>query len=386
MVRSCNGMIGGFGATNAAMAETPPNTRRKPESILLTPPPIWFGVIFAIGGLFFSAYGGVLAARQRHMLMTYVPTSARVSSASVQTHTDSHGTETYSPDIRYVYSVNGVNHQSNQAGPLSTSESGSWAARVVARYPPGTVTTAWYDPSDPSKAFLLHEPDFVPYILLLFPSVFIAAGIGTMMVSIKARRPMKPPITIDGQWFRVAESGTLRGKVRICAIAGFAFYLYAGLVLGHYHCMSGVIDMFTRIAGIAAIVAGLVFPIQLWRYWRLQHDFLDADLRIAPSCPKPGDNFKFMLRQELIRPLEVEQMSVGLVCIRESKPKARWGAQYDSVVAWSLWKDLDVNRSYRAGDHIDVKGEIALPARAHPSSGHGSRENPRFIDGTWKWA
>ena len=44
----------------------------------------------------------------------------------------------------------------------------------AARYHPGDTVTAWYDPSHPDQAFLLHEWSILPLVFIAFPLIFIA--------------------------------------------------------------------------------------------------------------------------------------------------------------------------------------------------------------------
>jgi hypothetical protein len=343
--------------------------------------PIWFGAIFAIFGLGFMSIGWGLGITQQYRLATYEPVSARVLSSHVSSHTSHgrHGTSTtYSPVVNYVYSVKGAEYQSSRATVINVSSSGNWAWNIVARYPKGALTTAWYSPSDPSSAFLVHEADSFPYIFALFPAIFVAAGVWMVILSLHGGRPVAAVIAVGDGWFGVPEDGTLRGRFWINAFAAVCLYGYAGIVIGDYSYLSRKFDVFFFVASAAAGVAGLVFITPMWRYWRLWHDFLDADLRVSAEQIRPGSKVQLTLRQELVQPLEIERLSLGLVCIRDDRIRQGRGVNYTSIEDWSEWKDLAVNRSYQASGQVEVQGSFAVPAEANPSSEYRSRDYPQY--------
>lgn len=64
------------------------------------------------------------------------------------------------PDVRYRFAVDG---RTAEASAISTNSrrtsDPAWAESVCARYPVGSQHPCWYDPADPSQAYLERAPD-----------------------------------------------------------------------------------------------------------------------------------------------------------------------------------------------------------------------------------
>jgi len=343
-------------------------------------PPIWFGAIFASAGLLFVAIGLSLVILQRYRIATYQPIAAVVRSSSVRSHASSgrHGGTTYEPVISYTYVVDGHQFTSNHVMPgVVGSSSSSWAQRTINQYRPRTKTTAWYCPSDPTKAFLIHQLDEGPYIFALGPALFAAIGIGLMLGGVHAGRPVATPTADSRGWFHLREQGTIRGRFRIAAAATLIWYAYCGALLGDYAHVNGP-DQFVYITSAIALVMGLIGLIPAWRYWRLCHEFLDADISISQQQLRPGDTIQFRVRQGILQPMEIEKLSIGIVCLRDDRTKYGNKTSYSTDEAWSHWVDLPVSRNYSAGGTIDVQGELPVGAFVAPSSPHRGWQYPRF--------
>lgn len=91
-------------------------------------------------------------------------------------HMPSPGTAatSYRPEVRYRYTVDGVEHESDVF--LHGMESGgseSWAQRIADRYPPGARVTVLHHPVLPEKACLDAEFGFFGWVLTALASVFV---------------------------------------------------------------------------------------------------------------------------------------------------------------------------------------------------------------------
>ena len=127
----------------------------------------------------FLVIGGVLVVKEQRRLTTYQPVTATVLSTRVQDHSDSDGT-TYEPVVVYRYRVNDREYTASRVTPLKESRSGGWAHRVTARYQVGNDYTAYYDPTNPTEAFLMRSRSIIPWAFLIIPLIgmaFIVAGI-----------------------------------------------------------------------------------------------------------------------------------------------------------------------------------------------------------------
>lgn len=127
----------------------------------------------------FLGVGGIMLVKEHRRLTLYQPVTATVLSTRVEEHSDSDGS-TYEPVVVYRYRVNEREYTASRVTPLTESRSGRWARRVTSRYEVGSEYTAFYDPQDPSEAFLMRSRSIIPWAFLVIPLMgmaFIVAGI-----------------------------------------------------------------------------------------------------------------------------------------------------------------------------------------------------------------
>jgi hypothetical protein len=139
------------------------------------------GMLFAMGAFccLFLGLGVTMLAKEQRRLAVFLPVTATVLSSRVDEHSDSDGS-TYEPVVVYRYRVNDREYTASRVTPLAESRSGRWASRVTARYQVGSTYTAFYDPENPSEAFLLRTRSVIPWAFVAIPLVgllMIAAGI-----------------------------------------------------------------------------------------------------------------------------------------------------------------------------------------------------------------
>ena len=344
--------------------------------------PIWFGLIFACMGMIFVVLGITLVVQQRYRIATYQPVDATILSTSISTHTSTgrHSSTTYEPVISYVYTVNGHRYTSRHVMPgTGSSASLSWAQGVIKQYRPKTKTTAWYSPADASMAFLIHRLDEGPYIFAMFPAIFLVVGIGLAINSRRANRPVRAPVPDGHGRFTIAEAGTIRGRFRTVLTATLIWYAYSGLLLLDYARVNGL-DLFAGIALPVCGALGLIGVYFTYRKWQQAHDFLDAELTISQPQICPGDTIQFRIRQGVLEPLQLDKLSVTVVCVRDDRVRYGNKTTYTSEVAWSHSLDFPLNRMYRAGGEVEARqGSCRLPAMLAPSSPHRVRwKYPRY--------
>ncbi|HEX6533920.1 MAG TPA: DUF3592 domain-containing protein [Gemmatimonadaceae bacterium] len=158
----------------------------------------------------FLAVGVWTAGLQWERLSRWVPVPATVMATSVERHGGSRNGPTYAPRVMYRYMVSGHEYVQSRVTPLSESRGGRWAWDVIARYHPGQPTTAWYDPSRPERAYLLHEWTMLPFIFIALPLAFVAlarwaARRGALRSRVRARRATRA--TAGGALQRVGDGG-----------------------------------------------------------------------------------------------------------------------------------------------------------------------------------
>lgn len=336
-------------------------------------------IIFTLLGLAIASVGGALAGLQQYRLNTYEPISARIVSARVIVRSGRHG-QTFSPDIGYVYSVNGRSYQSHRVFPAgNATDPGERASDIVRGYHRGQITTAWRSPSDPASAFLIREGKTGPYTICLIPGVFFVFGLNMLFNAISLRRAQRPPVADGSGWFRLFEEGTLRARLRIAGGTSLLWYGYfAAVIVDCFFVRGRHFDSFLQIVSAIAAVLGLIWLVPVWRNWRLCRDFRNADVRISPPQIQPGNALQIRVRQEILRPIKIMELTLGLLCIRNDYVPGGSKPRLSSTEEWSQWKMLSAPGRYGAGSVIDAQDRIEVPATAMATSPPGQKDYPRF--------
>ena len=165
-------------------------------------------------GLLFAVVGGALT-----IFLLVVPglglleaadwkeTPATIAAATLRSWSTDDGTS-FRADILYEYSAAGRLWLSNRRTffPMSSSDYDD-ARATVDRYPEAGSTVCFIDPNDPSRSVL--DRSFGPtYLIGLFPLVFLFAGLGLIIHTMRARdagaaRAERQPV-------QVAETGSQR--------------------------------------------------------------------------------------------------------------------------------------------------------------------------------
>jgi hypothetical protein len=142
------------------------------------------GLLVGVG---LAGAGGYLWHDHNRAVETAEPTEATVTSSSVAVDRMGSDGPNYRPDVTYEYAVDGNTYRSSNVFPtpgrLWRSDR-SWARDVVADYPEGETVTAYYDPDDPSQAFLVD--DRTPLIPLVMVGLGGLAAVGSITTGIAA--------------------------------------------------------------------------------------------------------------------------------------------------------------------------------------------------------
>jgi hypothetical protein len=157
-------------------------------------PAVWFrflawGILslFGVGVLIMAGVGLSMLTSDYLAISRAQPAAASVTSTEIVTHTRIHKgrkRHSYSVLARYSYSIDGRSYSGSQV--FHRSMRGSQREAETARRLAAAATTAYVDPADPNKAFLLPWRDASPASgvaaagLMFGVGVFIGGGLVTM--------------------------------------------------------------------------------------------------------------------------------------------------------------------------------------------------------------
>lgn len=86
----------------------------------------------------------------------------------------------YSPVVRYRYSVNGIEYHSEVlSNGMTSGGSKPWAQRVNDRYPPGSSVTVWHHPKAHDRACLEAGFGVFGWILVVLAAALLLLAVAT---------------------------------------------------------------------------------------------------------------------------------------------------------------------------------------------------------------
>ena len=141
----------------------------------------------------FLAVGGTMTFVVARRLMTWHPVSATVLSTHITTVRGSKGGVSYRPDVAYRYTVDGRQYIGTRVTILNESRSGTWAYDLTRRYEVGSEVTAYVDPANPARAYLLHEWSFLPMLFTSVPLVAVLSLLWTLRQMPPSRKAGSDP-------------------------------------------------------------------------------------------------------------------------------------------------------------------------------------------------
>jgi hypothetical protein len=135
--------------------------------------------VFACLGLVMLYVGITQFFTQRRLLTNAIPIDATITHAQVSSSTSADtdrrverntSTTSHTPEVRFRYELAGNTYESDLLHPtiiVRGYASRDAAAEALAPYPVGTTTTAYVDPADPGKAFLINEASAAPMVFII---------------------------------------------------------------------------------------------------------------------------------------------------------------------------------------------------------------------------
>jgi len=237
----------------------------------------FFGVFLLVGLAFLAVF--VVPAVRVVQAFSWDPVPCEILASSVAFHSGE-DSGTYSVEVSYRYSIAGRDYTASRYRFLSGSSSGSEGKqRVVDSLPPGTVTTCWVDPGDPSEA-VLDRGFHWEYLFALLPLIFVAVGAGGIVFSLKKARRMGARDAVAAPaWLPPGPAESPGGAIEPGAAGAARFAASAGgsdafgAFAGETSVLEPKLSPFGKLGGIVAISLfwnGIVslFVWQLWKTWQ----------------------------------------------------------------------------------------------------------------------
>lgn len=163
---SCAAAVRTFGGWSGTPVEQSQPVKPAP-ALISHPVATNWGCLAAFLSIFVAVGIGLLGL-QVYRIVAWRPVAANILSSDVGTVSGEKG-NTYKPVVVYSYRYQGWAFQAAAVTPIDISASQHWAQSIAGKYRPGDVTTAYVDPDNPYKAFLLRQVSLFPLLFVLIP-------------------------------------------------------------------------------------------------------------------------------------------------------------------------------------------------------------------------
>jgi hypothetical protein len=329
---------------------------------------------------------------QNRRIKTYRPVKALVLLSRIEQRKNAKGGGYTSVSVvRYQYTAEGHGYICDKIYPYPTVRRGSRSEGLpeeVTRYPIGTLTQAFYDPNDPSDAFLVRQYCFWPYCLLLFGFGLLSLVMGLLFGLDRniSRSRGTTPLPRGPYQFEILPDA-VPPRCRACCAIVATWAIGSPIVFGHYFVNNAQPDHVSYI--FAAIYgAGGCLPFAfLVYYWRRALWKPDIHLYIDQQHFALGTKLNLFVQHVFHRPVWISEYKIGIVArlIRkdwewETCPSGH-GRQRTvkttETVHYESWATIDKNQGVEPGVPYERNCSLSIPWEGQPST--SSPCNPHCV-------
>lgn len=321
---------------------------------------------FFIIPLIFMGLGISLSLQQQRKIMTYQPIEVTILSERLIRSDSGESGTTYRAEITYSYSIEGKTYQSNNVFPIKISGPRSQAQRVLDQFEPEETVEGFYNPEDPSQAFLIKKYSILPYIFILFPVIFLCVA-GWATAGIWSGSTNKKPLPSSTQGYEIKPSFTI-ASIKKGLIITFLFWIAIGcLACGHHAYVTSYSFGITEIVVFSIyFVIGFLLLVGWFYYKRMSEGFSDTRLFVDQERFFLGTDLNVTIHWTINQNIYIQSLTVALKCIHKYKSgkSTRKDTHYEEEYP------LLHNHNARAGELINLPQIISIPADKEPGSQH----------------
>ncbi len=337
-----------------------------------------FGIIVIVIPTMAIIVGVWLVWGQHQRLTQFQPIDATVLGKEVGQRRTSGGDLREYPVVEYEYDVGGERYSSDEVFLFPVNYKGNWARRVIAPFNVGDRLLAFYDPNDPSDAYLLRDTTFAPYAFVLFPMIFVMIGIA--ILSYGRTRPALHHLQPQsgGDFVMRTQLPLKKGTMFAGAMAGL-WCGVGGAAIGHYYLISDPpYSTFAHVGSSIYFAIGLIPVSMFMRRWRLARILADASLYTGTARFAPGETLAVSAEQPVLTACYVSEIQLALVQQIHS-----WSSGSSKTTHTTTARDLDrqtfaQNRNVMPSNALSVSANFTIPVDAPPTSPVSSTDNSRY--------
>jgi Protein of unknown function (DUF3592) len=318
----------------------------------------------ALVGLVVLLFWGALivsATSNVFQVVTYRPMQVRVLDRrvdSIKHYSRGQTSYSYEPIVKFSYTVDGRAYTGRRVTPLGESHSQEWARETIDRFAVGGVYQGYYNPLDPSDAYLIRRYDARPYCLLLPTTLFLVlAGAAALLLSRQPLTPPDPALQPDG-WYAV---GLPPAPPRwpLWAIIATVWYGLGMLSVGPYFLLAfPSYDTWLTVGTVIYALGGV------WLAWFIARGDRAAPdpiaLRLAFDQPKLIRAGTVTARVELLADYELTIDDVALGFLEGEKLTQEERLALLKPARWIVLSQEPVRA--QPGQRLFYTGQLTLPA------------------------
>jgi hypothetical protein len=328
--------------------------------------------------------GALPAFHQYEVNAAYRPVPAIIDASDIKKHDVSGERDdkllyVYEPVVEYRFRVHGKITYASRVFSFSRTGTYEWANKVKDSYRPGDETTAYYNPDNPVRSFLIKHYRFTPYLYIFIPIVIISVLLVVWLYVprvVMTGKPNPPKKEEDGM-FRVAPFTGLAENwwhylklLLLWAAPGIAF-------TGHYFIAApGPYESIAYWTAAIFILLLLVLLAIFSFYEWLRRHITEAVFYTSCADYRLGDRVKVEVRQEFIKPFKVEKAMIGMNAYNVATPRDVKEIKNPLVTGlFQEWVTLVELHPVTVGTTLRLNAELEIPTDVPATKPPGSDEN-----------
>jgi len=316
---------------------------------------------------------------QQYKIRHYVATEAKILNSKVQKYSERRiiitrwaaGTSKwkYKPQVEYNYVVAGHQYTSSGITMINSNHvDKNWAEKISAKYHSGMITTAYYNPNNPQKSFLIYEVAFWPYNYALggYALLCVFAVIYSAIRKIYNTPKLSKQISEN---YYVLKPNDIKETFKKAVAVCFFYYLVVIILSVLYFSLADKPrELFPKIMCGIYFLLGLI-PIYYFGYdtWQ-SRSFRSPEVVIDQPHLHLGEKVRTKITQKFKKAVELVDTEVALVCTTYYKSKDSHGKDciksQEDVMGKAV---LHKGRFFVAGDLLKFENDILVPQYAHKS-------------------
>jgi len=270
--------------------------------------------------------------------------------------------------IQYSYVSNQQKFENHRITPLPGllgQPSRESLEKLQTRYRTDALALVWVNPMKPASSFLVKQPMFWPYAVVLIATALLAGcGLVVYFGGAMESKPASVSRTHHG-WHNLAHSPTVSTRAQCLALGAGLWWILGLGGIGHYTFAAGGSVIIAGIAGAIWLIVGLIPVMRAWGLWKSVQSL--GTPRVLALQPGAALDQPVVVKIELPihASLKLKQARASLACF-----------QYNSLTCLNFFRSsqpLSEEATLTSGNMISGECAFEVPVKKRRSSSPYSR-------------